>query len=491
MIIKTDPSTIQSYLEDSSNLPGGYAEKVFIPETQDDVFSFLKDANKRRCPVTISGGGTGTSGGRIPFGGIVLSTEKLNRIKGLVKKDSGGEIVAESGVLIKDLKARIEKEGLFYTYDPTEQTAFLGGTIATNASGARSFKYGSTRKSVIGLTLALADGSRLEVERGKIKAKGAKLIFDIEGKEYKIPVPKYSVPKTKSSAGYYAEEGMDLIDLFIGQEGTLACILEARLKLNQGPQDIFSCFAFFNNEENACSFAIEARDISILKRDNSTEDINALAIEYFDNNSLDLLRKRYGNVPSGSKACIFFEQEIASSNEDKIADKWLALLSKHGASWDDTWVAMNKTERQGLIDKRHSIGESMNEMARKNNMPKITTDLAVPDKQFLKMMQFYKSVLAVTNIPFFLFGHIGSSHLHMDLFPTTENECKESFKIALKFVKKSVSLGGTVSAEHGIGKMRRKYLKILYGEKGIKEMIKIKKILDPNLILGRGNIFEI
>ena len=292
MIIKTDPSTIQSYLEDSSNLPGGYAEKVFIPETQDDVFSFLKDANKRRCPVTISGGGTGTSGGRIPFGGIVLSTEKLNRIKGLVKKDSGGEIVAESGVLIKDLKARIEKEGLFYTYDPTEQTAFLGGTIATNASGARSFKYGSTRKSVIGLTLALADGSRLEVERGKIKAKGAKLIFDIEGKEYKIPVPKYSVPKTKSSAGYYAEEGMDLIDLFIGQEGTLACILEARLKLNQGPQDIFSCFAFFNNEENACSFAIEARDISILKRDNSTEDINALAIEYFDNNSLDLLRKR-------------------------------------------------------------------------------------------------------------------------------------------------------------------------------------------------------
>ena len=491
MITKNDPSTIQAYLEDSSNLTGGHADKVVIPETQADVVAVLKEANKSRSPITISGGGTGTSGGRIPFGGIVISMEKINRIKTLTRKNTGGEAVAEAGVLIKDLKGRAEKEGFFYCYDPTEQTAFVGGTIATNASGARSFKYGSTRNSVLGLVVALADGALFDVERGGIKACNGRLEFSTGLKKYVIPVPEYKMPRTKSSAGYYAERGMDLIDLFIGQEGTLGCILEARLKLNDKPEGIFSCFAFFENEKKAWQFSVEAKELSLTNRGQRPDDIDALSIEYLDKNSIKLFKQDNGNVPDDRNACIFFEQELTRQNEETVIDKWGRLLSKYGVSLDDTWAAMNESERKELLDKRHSIAESMNRMAKENKMPKVTTDLAVPDDNLMDMLMFYREVLTRTDIMSFLFGHIGDNHLHMDLFPKNGREYEDSKKISLKFVKKSVSLGGTVSAEHGIGKMRREYLKVLYGEDGIKEMMNIKKILDPNLIFGRGNIFEL
>ena len=479
MITKKDPSIIQSYLEDSSNLNGGYAEEVVFPENYKEVSLFLKEANTKKLPVTISGGGTGTSGGRIPFGGAVLSMEKLNKISPIRKENSESFISCQAGVLIKDLKSRAEENGFFYAYDPTEQSAFIGGTIATNASGARSFKYGSTRQSVRALTLALANGSIFKLERGQIGAKGAKFTFSIDKTEYVIPVPSYKMPETKNSAGYYARGDMDLIDLFIGAEGTLACILDATLKLNNKPEDILSCFAFFKSEEDACNFAIETRNT-----------IDALSIEYFDSNSLDLLRQKYGNIPAGAASCIFFEQEISKDAEDKVTEIWEKLLSKYGVPLGNTWVAMNKKERQDLFDKRHWIGEAMNEMTKVNNFPKVSTDLAVPHKNFTDMMNYYKEILKDIEIQYFLFGHIGDSHIHLNLFPKTEKEFIDAKRTAMTLIKKSVSLGGTVSAEHGIGKLRKEYLKILYGENGIREMFRIKKILDPNLILGRANIFS-
>ena len=479
MITKKDPSLIQSYLEDSSNLQGGFADSVVFPQSLDEVSAFLREADKNRIPVTISGAGTGTSGGRVPMGGVVLSTEKLNRIKGISREGSSGFAACECGVLIQDLKKKADTENLFYTYDPTEQTAFVGGTVATNASGARSFKYGSTRKTVHSLTLALADGAILTLERGKIREKDKKIVFDAEGKEYVVPIPSYNMPPTKSSAGYYAHKGMDLIDLFIGQEGTLCCILEATLKLNKKPDDILSCYAFFKAEEDALSFADEARPL------------DALAIEYFDENTLNLLREKYSNIPDKAHSCIFFEQETDRDNEDQVIETWQKLMSKYGVSSDDTWVAMDENQRQGLIDKRHSLGESMNEMTKKNHFPKVSTDLAVPLNNFHTMMDFYNAALKGLEFKYYLFGHIGDCHMHLTLFPTNEKEFKKAKEFALTFIKKSVSLGGTVSAEHGIGKLRREYLKVMYGERGIEEMIRIKKALDPNMILGKGNIFRI
>ena len=144
MLIKNDINAIASYFEDSSNLKCGYADGVAFPEDINELSGFLKDANEKRIPVTASGGGTGTTGSRIPFGGMVISLEKFNAITGM----SGEERIARagSGVLVEDLKNECERRGLFYPCHPTERGAFLGGTVATNASGARSFKYGATRR---------------------------------------------------------------------------------------------------------------------------------------------------------------------------------------------------------------------------------------------------------------------------------------------------------------------------------------------------------
>ena len=478
MLIKKDPSSFQSYLEDSSNLKGGHADEVLIPQSVEEISSILKEANAKKMPVTISGAGTGQAGARIPFGGLILSTEKLNAIKEIGKTDKTGYAILEPGVLIKELKDACDKNNLFYTYDPPEQTAFVGGTIATNASGARSFKYGSTRRCVKALKLVLADGSIFSLRKGDVRAKARVLEFDVNRKHYRFDLPTYKMPRTKNSAGYYAEDNMDLVDLFIGQEGTLGVIAEAELALLEKPKGFFSCFAFFAEDFLAWNFVPDARNA------------NPLSIEYLDSNCLKLINEKYHNVPESAKAAIFFEDEIMNT-EDAIIEKWEGLLSKCGVSPDDTWVAMNEKTHREFLEKRHYLAEEMSEMAKRSGFPKVHTDLAVPGEKLKDMLRFYKDSLNKSGLRSFVFGHIGDAHLHVNMIPAGKSDYETAKKLELEFVKKSISLGGTVSAEHGIGKTKKEFLKLLYGEKGIKEMFEIKSALDPNLILGRGNIFVV
>ena len=165
MLIKKDQNSIKSYFEDSSNLKGGYADSVVIPENIDELSEFVRKANRDKLPVTITGGGTSTTGSRIPFGGVVISLEKFNKIIDVSKDNMCA--TAQSGVLVEDFKSACEAKGLFYASHPTEKTAFLGGTISTNASGARSFKYGPTRKQVKRLVMVLATGQIFEIKRGE------------------------------------------------------------------------------------------------------------------------------------------------------------------------------------------------------------------------------------------------------------------------------------------------------------------------------------
>lgn len=486
MLIKNDRDTIRSYFEDSSNLKGGYADSVAFPEDIMALSGLLKEANKKSTPVTASGGGTGTTGSRIPFGGIVVSLEKFNRI---LKVSKEGRIAdAEAGLLVEDFKNRCERQGLFYACHPTERGAFLGGTVATNASGARSFKYGPTRNYVRRLEMVLADGRILEVRRGErtLTGKDSKLSLD-DGLEINIPLPTYKMPEVKNSAGYFAREGMDLIDLFIGQEGTLSIITEIEIALTCLPSKILSSFAFFKAVPDSWDFAAEARRMS--KDGNYSGGIDALSIEYLDENALNLLRLKNSSVPKDARAAIFFEQELNEADEEKALDAWLKLISKSGASADDTWVAMTEEASEQFNKIRHSIPESINEIVKKNGFRKLSTDIAVPEKNFTEMMNFYTDVLRAGRIGYAIFGHIGECHLHVNLLPRNSVELKKSEEVCLEFVKKGVSLGGTVSAEHGIGKTRHKYLEMMYGKQGILEMARIKKAFDPNCILGLDNIF--
>jgi FAD/FMN-containing dehydrogenase len=143
MQTKTQSEDLQNYLTDASNMAGGYAERLFVPETAEDVAAVLRKANDGGVPVTVSGARTGTVGGAIPIGGYVVSLEKLNKIRSIDR--AGMRAVAEPGVILADFAKAVEAEGLFYPPDPTEWSCQVGGTVATNASGARSFKYGATR----------------------------------------------------------------------------------------------------------------------------------------------------------------------------------------------------------------------------------------------------------------------------------------------------------------------------------------------------------
>ena len=481
MIIKKDPAVIAGYLEDSSNLKGGHADEVALPKNAGELAGLLQDANSDKIPVTISGGGTGTTGSRIPFGGIAVSMEKFNKVIDI--SESRLSATLEAGVSVEELKSSCERKGLFYTSHPTEKAAFIGSTVATNASGSRSFKYGPTRRRVRRLKMLLASGEMLDIKRGEhVFTRNNSAITLPNGSEINIPLPTYRMPDVKSSAGYFAGDGMDLIDLFIGQEGTLSVIFEVELELVRLPGSIFSCFVFFRKEEDAWRFSEGIKNAAYP---------GVLSIEYFSSSALRLLRLKNSNIPSGADAAIFFEEEAGAGDRTVSADKWLDLISKHNASIDDTWVAMNEKDAAGFNLLRYSIPEAVNDIVRKTPFHKISTDIAVPGSKFFEMALFYNETLKIDRLEQVIFGHIGENHLHVNVLPRSADEMARAKEIALKFIRKGVSLGGTVSAEHGIGKIKHKFLEEMYGHKAILEMASIKKALDPNLILGRGNIFPV
>ena len=477
MLIKDKPDTIKNYFEDSSNMKGGRAEKVVLPESAEEAAIVLKEANSKKIPVTVSGGGTGTTGSRIPFGGIVISTERLNSISGVSAEKMSA--VVQAGVLVEDLKNACEKDGLFYTSHPTEKTAFVGGTVSTNASGARSFKYGPTRKYVRRLKMALTNGYIADIRRGERVLTRLNSRINLGGFGIDVPLPAYKMPDVKNSAGYFAKDGMDLIDLFIGQEGTLSVITEIEMALVKKPPEILSSFLFFKREEDAWGFSEEVRKRAF----------DVLSVEYLDSNALRLLSIKNPNVPARMKAAIFFEEDTHGRKADASIEKWLKTISRHNASLDDSWVAMNETEADKFTKFRHDIPEAVNDIIRRTGFQKLSTDIAVPDDKFPEMMKFYVDRLKNSGLEHVIFGHIGESHLHVNILPRSEDELAEGRKIALGFVKKGVSLGGTVSAEHGIGKIKHPYLEAMYGKQGIMEMALLKKAFDPNCILGLDNIF--
>lgn len=475
MIVKTDKDVIEAYLHDESGLLGAGCDRVFIPESYEEVSAILKDASSKKTSVTVSGAGTGVAGGRLPFGGIVLSLEKLDRILEV----SPGRMTVQAGVSITKIHEAAASTGYFYPPDATEWDASIGGNISTNASGSRSFKYGSTRKYVDSIKVVLANGEIIDIPRGKYLAKGQTIeILNPKSETLnKFQIPNIKMPDIKNAAGYYSKPGMDLIDLFIGSEGTLGVVIEASLKLLPVPGYVFAAFAFFESNRSALDFVAEAR-LS-----------GALAIEYFDGNSLTMLRDRFPRIPAGKEAAIFFEEEITEENERGFMDKWASLLEKYGVNIENVWGATEPEKELEFKKIRHELPVIVNEIVRSRGIAKVGTDIAVPFEKFREMFSFYEKELSSSGMDYLIFGHIGDCHLHANILPRSEKERDRARDIYLRFAKKAVSLGGTVSAEHGIGKLKHAFLREMYGEDGIREMVRVKKALDPEGILGRDNIF--
>jgi D-lactate dehydrogenase (cytochrome) len=490
MIIKTSPDEIQNYLSDASNFKG-FCDAVYFPENEYEISEILKEANSKNIPVTVSGNGTGLTGARVPQGGIVISTEKMNAVLEINKEQLYA--VVQPGVLLSEFQEELKKQNLLYPPDPTEKNCYIGGTVATNASGEKTFKYGPTRNYVIELDIVLPDGDLLKLVRSSNTADGYTLFIKTgSGKIINIELPEYKMPSTKNAAGYYCEKDMDVIDLFIGSEGTLGIITKIKLKLVLQPEKVISCVVFFKNEQDALNFIAKGRDISLNSRlSPDSRSIEALALEYFDERSLIFLRGDYMQIPACAKAGVWFEQEITDGNEDTFFEEWISLINEFHGDEESAWFAVTEDDKRRIQEFRHSISAKINEFIAKNNFKKLGTDVAVPDDKFEELYFYSQKLVEAKGLDFVIYGHAGNSHIHLNMLPKNGEEYNTGVTLYREICKKAIELGGTVSAEHGIGKLKTDYFILMYGRETINKMIGLKRILDPNMILGRGNIFNI
>jgi FAD/FMN-containing dehydrogenase len=445
------------YLEDASGFRG-HAERVFAPGDEAGVAAVLREASAHAIPVTIAGAGTGLTGARVPFGGWVLSLEKLNAIE-----IRPGLAAVGAGALLGDLHAAAQRTGQFYPPDPTETSASIGGTIATNASGSRSFLYGATRRWIEGLRVALADGRVMDVNRGDA------VDFD----PGTIPLPAV----TKNTAGYPLRPGMDWIDLFAGSEGTLGVVLEARLRLLPVPSTLLGGVVFFAADDCALD-AVEAwRAVAGLRM-----------IEYLDAPSLDLLRTRYPDIPAAAHAALLIEQEL-TGDDDPAVDAWLDRIEQAGALTEESWFALSATDRERFRAFRHALPELVNETVRAAGALKMGTDYAVPFPRNREMLAYYRARLEA-EFPnrHVIFGHIGDAHVHVNIFSDPADP-RRATELLLEFARHAVELGGTVSAEHGLGKRKSHLLDLQYTPPQLAAMRAVKHRLDPRNILGRGTLW--
>jgi D-lactate dehydrogenase (cytochrome) len=492
MLIKSEPDQIQSFLSDASYMPGGSAQRVVLAESIDEVATVLAQADRERTPITISGAGTGTVGGRVAFGGVVLATDKLNRIKSINHGEDGrGTAVVEAGVILSDLQRAVDQVELLYPPDPTERGCFIGGNVATNASGSRSFKYGSTRNYVLGLKVVLANGEVLELRRGELRVENGRVRIPLKsGAPIEAVLPTYRMPHTRKNAtGYFVAPEMDAIDLFIGSEGTLGVVVEVETRLLPKSAGLLSGVVFFGSEADVLSFVGDARAKSFATRANGGAGFDARALEFFDSESLNFLRQKYPNVPEQAVGAVFFEQETTARSEDSLMTEWMTLLESH-AAFADSWFATNEQDQLKLREFRHQLPVLMNEWFAKYGQKKVSTDMAVPDEEFPGMLRLYQETLKSGGLRYTIFGHIGDNHVHVNILPRDDAEGVRAREFYVQFLKYAAAHGGTLSAEHGVGKLKRDYLKYFYSEGELRQMVALKKAFDPNCILGRGNIFS-
>lgn len=482
MIIKTESDEILDYTHDASNY-AGKPDAVFFPESVSELQELVQTLYAGNTCFTIAGNRTGLTGGSAPGEGIVISTSKLNKIIEISKEKK--YIIAEAGVTLEELQAAASENGMLYPPDPTETSCFVGGTISTNASGEKSFKYGPTRNYVEEIEVLLPQGELIQIERGRYFANN----LNIKILGYNLTLPRINMPGVKNTAGYFCAPDMDIIDLFIGAEGTLGIITKARLSLLEKPGKIISCFVFFKSEEDALQCITDLKRKSLLStHTNDCTGLNALAIEYMDCNALRLIKDN-PLIPADSAAAVWFEQDTSPEYEETLLEKFYDFLSKYNISDNSILYAADEKDAKRLKELRHSFPVKVNEHISAHNLKKLGTDTAVPGGAFRAYYKFCKDCVENAGLQYVIYGHFGSSHIHLNMLPKNEEEYNTGKDVYNKICLEAVKLGGTISAEHGIGKLKRELLVSMYGAEAVDQMRQIKKALDPGMLLNRGNIF--
>ncbi len=515
------------YLRDESRQIGT-AESIAFPKTEKDIISSVKEYAAKNIQITTQGARTGLAASAVPFGGHIINLSRMNNVLGARydEKNNRFFLRVQPGVLLTEVKKYLlnksfitdnwdeeSKEALnsmdknqwFYSTDPTEISASIGGMVACNASGAKSFRYGSTRDHIQGLRIILADGDVLNLKRGQTLAKNGKFELVTErGNLIAGELPKYKMPNVKkNTSGYYNKPNMDMIDLFIGSDGTLGIISEIEIELNKTQEACWGITVFMPDEDKALDLVRALRG-EIIFNNISPLKLNPSAIEFFSHKSLDMLRIQQTTNPAFASiqeikddyhTAVYIEIE-GDSNEEIWAEveelgKFIALL---GGDEDATWVANNPLNLEKLHSFRHACPECVNmqiDIVKKidGRITKLGTDMSVPNDKLKEVMKMYNDDIEKNGLEAVIFGHIGNNHLHVNTIPRNIEEYKIGKELYLLWAEKIAAMGGAVSAEHGVGKLKIPFLQKMYNEKELDEMRKTKKIFDPAQIFNRGAVF--
>ncbi len=508
---------LAAVLEDAAHFPGGRAAGLVSPASEAEVAAVLRTASA----VLPIGAQSSLTGGATPMGDVVLSTSRMNRVV-----DIGGPTVrVQPGITLAALDAVLERAGLYYPPAPTFTGAAVGGTIATNAAGAATFKYGTTRDWIDALTIVLPAGDVLDITRGAVRAHPDGY-FDLElaSETVRVPVPRYRMPSLpKLSAGYFAAPAMDLIDLFIGAEGTLGVVTAATLRVLTTRPAQSLAFVPFPTRGGALAFVRRLRDEARATwRDGDPDGIDASAIEQMDARCLALLREdgvdRANGViaPNGTAMALLVTLELpagtsASQTFDEIGRaretttratplvRFCRLLDAFGVL-DAVEIAVpgDRARAAQLLAVREAVPASVNQRVGRakttvdDRIEKTAADMIVPFEHFEELLAFYDAEFARRGLDAAVWGHISDGNVHPNVIPRSMADVASGKEAIALFGREAIRLGGSPLAEHGVGRsaVKQQLLVDLYGAEGVDEMRRVKRAIDPEWKLAPGVLFS-
>jgi D-lactate dehydrogenase (cytochrome) len=506
------PDEVESFLEDAAHYPGGHASGVVRPRTIDEVSVILSKGDR----ILAVGAQSSLTGGATPFGDLVLSTSGLNAIE-----IDGDRVRVGAGVPLQTLQDELAKQRRWFPPVPTYLGAFAGGAVATCAAGAATFKYGTVREWVDGLTIVLAGGDVLTLSRGERIAtdEGTFEIPTASGVRV-VRIPHLQMPAVpKHSAGYFLQPKMDLIDLFIGSEGTLGVIVEAVLKSAPQPPAICRAFVPVPSEQIAIAIAGELRTASQSTwRERDPRGIDIAAIEHLDDRSIVVIREDGVDrkldiaLPSGASVVLLIDLELTADDEglwsqlesvreaaspDTPLVRFCRLLDRHGVL-DETEIALpsDRARAAAFAELRESVPAGVNRrvaQAKRHDreISKTAADMIVPFDRFADMMTVCRRIFAERDLDLAVWGHISDGNVHPNVIPRSAADVEKGRAAILELGAAVIAMGGCPLAEHGVGRnsVKQQLLRQLYGDHSINAMRAIKLSLDPHGLLASGVIF--
>ena len=506
---------VAGFLNDAAHYPGGHTPAVAFPRDEAEVAALVRGAD-RVLPV---GAQSSLTGGATPMGELVLSTSRMNAVEDLATD----RITVQPGIALTTLREVLDAAGKAYPPVPTFEGATVGGVVSTNAAGAATFKYGTTRDWVRGLTVVLASGEALDLERGQVRASDGRFVVETAQGEMVVPAPTYRLPRVpKHSAGYHAGPDLDLVDLFVGSEGTLGVVTSVTLDVLPRRPEVCAVLIALDDEEQATALAARLRDVSMDTRRRADPDgLDVAAIEYLDRRSLELARaaavgRGSGvSIPETAGAVLLLQVELppgttAGEVHEQIGLAASAsppagpivqlcrLLATEGLLDRTELAAPGKTARAAeLLALREAVPEAVNRrvaVAKRTvdgTIEKTAADIIVPFPKLADCLRLFRDAFESRGLDHAVWGHLSDANLHPNVIPRSADDVRAGKEAILACGREVVRLGGCPLAEHGVGRnpVKQALLRLLHGDAGIEQMRAVKRALDPENKLAPGVLF--